>query len=66
MQVFSVQLGNKKFEVVGVANVVRKTAHFQAVINGVPFMQDEDYEVTRAALMNAIQLNQPEKHAGVN
>ena len=66
MEIFSVTLGKKKFEVIGIADVARKTAYFQAVINNIPFAQDEDYQVVRQLVMAAVQLNQPEKHEGVN
>lgn len=66
MQIFSVQLGQKKFEVIGVADFVKKTAQFQAMVNDVPFFQDEDYEVVRQFLMDAVRLNQPEKQPGAN
>lgn len=65
MQVFSVQLGNKKFELIGIADVFKKTAHFQAIVNNVPFAQSEDYEIARALLMDAVMLNKPETHKGV-
>ena len=64
MEIFSVTLGRKKFEVIGIADVARKTAYFQAVINNIPFAQNEDYQVVRQLVMEAVQLNQPEKHDG--
>jgi hypothetical protein len=61
MQIFSVKLGNKEFEVIGIADIAKKTAMFQALVNGVPFAQDEDYQVVRALVFAAVQLNQPDK-----
>lgn len=66
MEIFSVTLGTKKFEVIGIADINKGKAYFQAIVNGVPFAQDEDYQVVRQLVMNAVQLNQPEKHIGVN
>jgi len=66
MQIFSVQLGNKKFEVIGIADVVKRTTQFQALVNDVPVFQDEDYQFVRAFLMDAVQLNQPHKQPGTN
>lgn len=65
MKIFSVTLGKKEFELIGIADVARQEAHFQAVVNDVPFAQSEDYEVVRQKLMDAVTLNQPEKHMGV-
>lgn len=65
MQIFSVEFAGKVFEVIGIADIVRKTTKFQAVVNNVPFAQDEDYQVVRAFLMDAVKLNQPSKHEGV-
>jgi hypothetical protein len=65
MEIFSVTLGKKKFKVIGIANIAQKTAYFQAVINDVPFAQNEDYQVVRQLLMNAVTLNSPAKHEGV-
>ena len=66
MQIFSVTLGNKEFSVVGVADVVNKTANFQGMINGIPFVQDEDYQLVRQIIFDAFELNQPEKNAKAN
>ena len=66
MQIFSVTLGNKEFSVVGVADVVNKTANFQGMINGIPFVQDEDYQLVRQIIFDAVELNQPEKNAKAN
>ena len=65
MKVFSVELGSKKFELIGIADIFQKTVNFQAVINNVPFAQNEDYEIARALLMDAVMLNKPETHKGV-
>jgi hypothetical protein len=65
MKIFSVTLGNKNFELIGIADVVRKTTYFQALVNDVPFAQDKDYEIARAKLQDAIMINMPEKHEGV-
>lgn len=62
---FCVQLGKKKFEVIGIADIAKKKAYFQAVVNEVPVFQDEDYEFVREFLISAIALNQPEKQEGV-
>ena len=64
MQLFSVILGNKtEFSVIGIANVAKKTAKFQGLMNGIPFVEDSDYEVVREKVMNSIALNQPEHNA---
>jgi len=61
MQIFSVTLGKKEFSVVGVADVFKKTVKFQGLVNEVPFTQDEDYQVVRQLVLDAVKLNQPEK-----
>lgn len=62
MQVFSVTLGKKEFSVIGIADVFKKTVDFQALVNGVPFAQSDDYQVVRQLVFDAVQLNQPEKN----
>jgi len=62
MELFKVTLGRKEFSVIGIANVVKQTVKFQALINGIPFLQDEDYEAVREVLLETITLNQPEQN----
>ena len=57
---FSISLngGKIEFSLVGVADVHKKTAKFQAVCNGGVFFEGIDYEKVRSKLMDAVQLNQ--------
>lgn len=63
MQIFSISLGYKEFSIIGVADVFKREAKFQGLVNGIPFTQHEDYQVVRQLVMEAVQLNQPEKDA---
>lgn len=65
MVIFSITLGKKKFELIGIANIAKKTVNFQAVVNNVPFAQNRDYEVARQQLIDAVELNQPETHEAI-
>lgn len=61
MRMFAIALNrNVEFTVVGIANVAKQTVKFQGLLNGVPFTQDKDYEVVRARVMAAVELNRPE------
>ena len=35
------------------------TARFQGMVNGIPFVEDHDYEMVREVVMEAIELNKP-------
>lgn len=62
MEIFKVKLGFKEFSVIGVADIAKKTAKFQGLINGIPFVEDEDYQLVREVLFETIALNQPQNN----
>ena len=61
MKLFSVTLGTKEFEVIGIADILNKTATFQGLVNGVPFTESQDYEEVSALVMKAVEINRPQK-----
>lgn len=52
---------NVEFSVVGVVNAHKGTVKFQGLLNGIPFIENADYEKVRARIMRAVEINQPEK-----
>lgn len=56
---FKVILGKKQneFSVIGIPNVAKETVRFQGLLNGVPFCQSTNYELIRARVMRAVNLN---------
>lgn len=62
MQLFKVVLGYKEFSVIGVADISNQTVKFQELINGIPFVEDENYETIREVLLESVELNQPDKN----
>ena len=68
MELFKIMLGNKKaeFSVIGIANHVTNTAVFQALMNGVPFAESDDFEEMRETVIYAVELNQPEKNENLS
>lgn len=59
MEMFKVILGKKQneFAVIGVPNVAKETMKFQGLLNGIPFCQSSNYELIRARVMRAVDLN---------
>lgn len=59
MELFKIMLGNQKaeFSMRGIANISKRTVHFQGLLNGIPFTENEDYEVVRATIMRAVEIN---------
>jgi len=63
MELFKIMIGKMRseFSVVGIANVAKKTVKFQGQLNGIPFTQSSDYELVRARVIKAAQLNNPDR-----
>lgn len=60
-KLFSICLSQRiEFSVVGIADVFKKTAKFQGLLNGIPFTEDVDYDKVRARVMCAVKINQPD------
>lgn len=51
---------NAEFSVIGVANAAKGTVKFQGLLNGIPFTQHTDYDLVRARVMKAVEINKPE------
>lgn len=39
---------------------------FQGMVNGVPFVQDSDYETVQSIVMQAVEINKPQDKAGMS
>ena len=64
MKMFSIAISrHAEFSVVGIANIVKQTAVFQGLLNGIPFTQSDDYEKVRARVMKAVEINQQKQDA---
>lgn len=38
---------------------------FQGMVNGIPFVEDRNYETIRTIVMNAVEINKPQDKAGL-
>jgi hypothetical protein len=65
MRICGISLGSKRgdFEVIGVANVATQQVKFQAVLNGTPYFESEDYEDAREVMMEGVRINTENKSA---
>lgn len=59
MELFKIMLGNRKaeFSIIGIADLQNSSARFQGLMNGIPFMQSNDYDKVRNRILSAISLN---------
>lgn len=63
MELFKIMLPNRKaeFSVIGVPNVATNSCNFQALMNGVPYMETEYYEEARESVLHAVEINKVTK-----
>ena len=65
MKLISVSLddGRSNFEVIGIVNVAKQAVKFQAVLNGVPYSEGDDYEEIREIMMEGVRINTENKES---
>lgn len=50
---------NLKFSAIAIIDINKKTAKFQGLLNGIPFVQSEYYDNIRRQILEAVEINQP-------
>lgn len=50
---------DREFSVIGIANVSNKTVSFQALLNGIPYLEGSDYNEVRDLVIHAVEINTP-------
>lgn len=60
LKLFSIALNmDTEFSVVGVANIETKEVKFQGHLNGVPFVESDDYEEVSETVMERVGASKP-------